>query len=385
LRGIFVYLFCAAFFAGCLATVNAGTRLQELEQANAILASDRLFELLEIAHRNQWKMWALHSEWAIARMPVGEDKLVAERAAAFGGALSRQLDRLALALRSPVANRQDEQTAFWLAELSRWIASSHGSGNALLAERSLDLATLPLARLVLNGETTASRLQEYRTILTPDWAGVVYRAEVLNAESGRRVFDPKGTSEELTSAYEREAGASVWKMLAKAGLNPDSNPLLKSLPHPDSAQDQTGFFEHEDLPAQPTTTNILGMKNAGMVAAGLADGNARDLLALIDYRLRAGHLPDVPQGKEASRVFDDAWKAQLTLAELKNDELRTLGGTAGRAFERIKTGQFIDQDSFYSRRSENADLLPLSIPDHIPISKSTTEPSVELPTTKVKR
>jgi hypothetical protein len=377
----FTQIICSCVVAVFLCNDTSAAAPIDSASVGKLLDEDRLFDLMPEVARNQWQMPPILSQWAIQRRPA-DQRTQLEHSSEFAHKLALQLDRLAPSLRQQVSLNNDDAVARWLVALADWLASTPASGNAILADRALDLATIPLARLAIAPTTPQSMLSEYERMLQPAWASVAYRAQALNTEVGSTIFAADGTDDEMKSVYNRESAAAALASMTAAGVQPTTDEVRQMLSGIGVALDRSGFFAPESFPASATTSNRLGMKNAGSIVAGLGDGNATELLAVIKYRLRAGTLPAIPKGTRASNVLTDEWEKQLSLAEMEDAQLRTLGGRAGRAFDRIADGKFIDHDSFESRREPALTKPPLPVPANLQVMsvQSSTLPTVDTST-----
>lgn len=341
-------------------------RAADLLQAEKLLNNERLFDLMPEVARNHWKMSPILSLWAIQHNTPAQRETY-EQSLQFARHLSATLDLLAPSLREEVSLESDDAVVRWLMALAAWLTTTPGSGNAILADRVLDLATIPLARLVVAPETPDAKLLEYERMLQPPWSDVTYRAQSLNAETGAPTFNVGGTDAEMKSVYERQAALAAIASMTTRGVEPRSEEVRRIQSDVSGAQDQKGFFDPEAFPAVATTTNRLGLKNTDAIVAGLGDGNARELLAVLKYRLRVGKLPTMPSSNRSRDVMTDEWEKHLSLAEMEDAALRTLGGRAGRAFERIYEGKLIDRDSFEARREAASMIQPITVPAHLQV------------------
>ncbi|HMO41522.1 MAG TPA: hypothetical protein PKE26_15460 [Kiritimatiellia bacterium] len=342
-----------------------------ITQLDAALDHGGVDQLLAIAQRNRWNSPHMYSQWHVEhRITSDNSRKVADAARDFGRRLVDELDKYATSLQILPADNEMSQKVLTLLNLSDWCASTQGYGNIFLAQRCLDLAAVGIAHLTASLEYPASECEILAARLSPDWMSVATRAQILNSEVGATLFPANGSQEDLENIWGsggfllRESKAGIQRPqgdLPGQGYFVESE-LLKA---------NMDFFEDdESVPDYVTLKNTWNSKRFERIVNGLELQNVLKAQALLKFRLEIGYFPErihfteeqlqkqqveiaayEKQGIKVSGKYEGlppikaafwhAWENRVN----RNPSDHNLDALAWRAYDEVKNGQFLDEDS----------------------------------------
>jgi hypothetical protein len=184
LRVLSCLLLCAS-----LAVVNAKSAEADDPLVTMRVAAERGVEQFANAARaGGWHAPVIPSRWHTEQVAAPEMRTSQRAARGLGAALTRGLAETAPKTRAlPTGDILLRQTAA-LCDVAEWCAGAEGYGNALLAQRALDLAAVGVARLAADEKFPLEKVLPIATRLRMPMADVAARQRILNAEAGQELF-----------------------------------------------------------------------------------------------------------------------------------------------------------------------------------------------------
>jgi hypothetical protein len=360
------FILCIAFFAHA----DEPAELQRIHDLDAILQRSSVSGLLATANQYRWQAPRIPSKWNVDHRPaVAERRNIDLSAREFGRNLSVQLDTLASTMQSTPPGDELNRQSHLLCDLSNWCASTPGYGNLLLAQRSLDLAAVGLAKLTASLDFPLDECEKLAVRMTPAWMSVAARARTLNDEAGTNLFAVGGTQAEM----ERTWGSGGFLMREKrAGKSrPQGQELGRGFVETPALKANTDFFEDdESRPEAFTLVRSWNSKRYERIVNGLELQNVNKALALLKFRAVIGHFPeklDLTDEQLRQRDEEIAAYAKLNIRVSKVEEGIALGkaafglawerrkdpnpqennldASAWQAYSEVKSSQFLDQDT----------------------------------------
>jgi hypothetical protein len=345
--------------ASAINAVSFGLTVDQAQEARSILQNGGILTLPEYARAHGWDAPVVLSSWAVARLPNGTSKENATASLKLGQEIAAQLDSVAVMSRTSNSRATEHALIKGLWDFADWIGGGRGSGNAMLARRSFDLGTLPLGRILASNELDMNEVADYESRLVPQWDSTRHRAEVLNSEIGKPVFDLNAADLELRDTWMAAVKVLAVKTLVSNGFKAD-----EPLPSDQSkALDLSGdYFELRKPANAPTTSDVIGLKNTEFIVNGLVTRNALDLRALMAFRRLVNQLPDKADPTAMypglKGAFDEAWRKAM--GTRLNDDNATIGLTSWLVYDSIVRAQMLDQDGQLVRNTGvNLTRLPM--------------------------
>ncbi|HWA28872.1 MAG TPA: hypothetical protein VG734_24690 [Lacunisphaera sp.] len=276
----------------------AETEIERLARMEKSLREHGVAGFLVEAEAWRWQAPHIPSQWHTENVSAGEQREVDIAARAFGRALLTQQAAVARRVQLlPVGAGLHELTEQMLA-LARWCWGTEGYGNSLLAQRSIDLATVGVARLTFDLSFPLDKCAQLAAQLEQPWLATNARVRILNKEAGVALFPPNLDDQET---LERIWGTGCLYLLERK--NPRIRAKLQLPPGPLAAERQApalrahlDFFADLEPAARPkpqTLPAIWDVKAHALIVNGAVNspwniGRARALLA---YRQRVGYYP----------------------------------------------------------------------------------------------
>ncbi|MCG3150629.1 MAG: hypothetical protein PCFJNLEI_04117 [Verrucomicrobiae bacterium] len=272
----------------------------------------------------------------------------------LGKQLVDQLSELPAKLNGPLTQEQLQDNTVQLMNLSDWCAATEGYGNLLLARRCLDLACIPLLRMVADLRVPVAQYEPLLKRLSPKWMSVETRRRVLNQEAGVELFhDSDNTNEKLDI---------VWRLgyEAKRELEDPSrkerrkgNPLGNRLDNSPEIYANVKFFIDDRAGGVLTTTNSWEHKFHEIFIVGLDVPLADEVRALAEFRAVVGKFPTEDNPKSFYRggegAFEEAWRPTVQklpgMTREQWNRRRSQFVVAWRAYASVLRGEILDMDS----------------------------------------
>lgn len=129
----------------------------------------------------------IHSSWHLANVSSFEEKSLDQASRTLGNVIARQMDEMALRIRSAPADRRLLSLVDQLIALAEWCSASEHYGNAFLTQRAVDIVAVGIARLTGNLDFPIEEIDELVKRLPASWdAGL--RQRILNHDAGVVIF-----------------------------------------------------------------------------------------------------------------------------------------------------------------------------------------------------
>ena len=341
-----------------------------IHRLDAALQKGGLSELLTVARQHQWQAPRMPSKWSVEHRP-GTDELSKVDLAGreFGRKLAVQLDVVAPMLQDLAPGDQLKRQANLLCDLSDWCASTPGYGNLFLAQRCLGLAAVGLARLTASLDFPLAECEKLAARMSPAWMSVEARARTLNDEVGTNLFAISGTQAEMEKTW--GSGGFLMREKRSGRFRPQGQEPGRGFIETPTLKANLDFFERDEPSAEPLTlVHSWDAKRYERIVNGLELQNVNKALALLKFRSVVGRFPERPEfteeqlrkheqavaeaakyGIRVSRMdegqpagkaaFEQAWDQRPN----KDAQSHTLYASAWQAYNEVKTGQFLDQDT----------------------------------------
>ncbi len=372
---------CLMIAAVAYAAGTPGDELKRIQALSAAMSDGGIVGLLATARSNVLVCPRIPSNWHIqTRCPSNEWRKVLDEARDFGLALAVTLDGEAPDFQSLPVGEELERRATRLCNLSEWCAATTGYGNVFLAQRSLDLAAVGLARLTADLDYPFDACEKLAARMQPEWMSVSGRAAVFNDEAGAQLFSGKEPPEE----FEKMLGTGKHMLKLSQGWKV---PFGWRTAAPSRYVNKTLFeknldffaFVEDDRTVPYTVVALWNYPRYYQIAIGLELQTIRKALPLVEFRKVVGAFPEVPEepvlteeqkesikreaernrqlGVKTSRrdqspyynpiqeAFRQAWQRQPNLPIERYNEY----GNAFQAYDEVKRGCFLDQDTINAK------------------------------------
>ena len=305
---------------------------------------------LTAARMNGWSAPTILSRWRAEKLAAPARRSAAQAARDLGGTLARQLAEFAPKIHALPPGEELRRTAATLCGLAEWCATTEGYGNALLAQRALDLAAVGVARLAADETFPLEQILPLAARLRQPLADAAARRRILNTEADAELF-----------AVATQAGLEqTWA----AGARDDAPELLRA---------HRKFFTDERPGRGESVTLAVTWERKWheRIVDGLDLRSVALAVALVEFRRTLGKFPhpataaaSAPSAATAGpaaglqlvtserapstgqRAFQQAWQRSAAAASSGRtaDGLR-LPDAAWEAFDAVAQGAFIDQDT----------------------------------------
>lgn len=330
-----IYLFAAIIFFGAFTDALALSNVEVLESELSLGVKSFSKYIVE-TNPTPPKMM---SEWYLKNTDLDQSRVAELKAfRAFGMLLLNAFDLYADDIRKPV---HDPRTNFEQAEnllvIVDWLSKEPSYGNLLIVRRCVDLATIPIGRLVVNFQVSEKRIDTLRKRLVPLSFSPRTRMRVLKAESSGIFPDDGGQRKLELTWYAGRKKLIDWRL---KHLNEKNAKIPESM----------FFFDDDPLTSfnKPlTTANLWDAKRHEVFVSGLETRNVALIEALAIFRKKVGIFPEKFEPKKNSPftgiegAFERAWRPY------RGDDqyTRTLYAKASLAYTEIKNGQFVDEEA----------------------------------------
>jgi hypothetical protein len=315
-----------------------------------------------LAKRQNLPTPQIPSRWHVEHVSTGEVQRVEIASRELGKQLVDQLSDLPTKLNGPLTQKELHEHTIRLLDLSEWCASTEGYGNLLLAQRGLDLACIPLMRLVADLTFPADRYAPLMKRLQPQWMSAEVRRRVLNQEAGAELFP-------INAKQEEELGL-VWGsgvILRLERGDPSLRERRKTDPMFANVQVQErpeivanlDFFADDQF-SRFSHTTLKGRWDAKFhegIVVGLDLRLENQVRALAEFRAVVGSFPteDNPHSpfRGGKGAFMEAWRPTVKKLpgmtdEQWNNRLNQFV-TAWQAYESVQRGEILDTDSWVEK------------------------------------
>lgn len=376
MKNILIALCLIATLARAVETPE--NELKRIDAISVALQTGGVEGLLATARSNGWSCPRMPSKWHVEnRCPSNEWRKVLTGARDLGFALAVALDGEAPDFQMLSAGDELDRRATRLCDLSEWCAATTGYGNVMIAQRSLDLAAVGLARLTADLNYPLASCEKLAARMRPDWMSVAARAAVFNNEAGAKLFSGNEPPEEL----ERMLGTGKYWLKLSQGWKV---PLGWRTAPPSRYADRKLFEENldffafvDDDSARPhTVVAQWDCQRYFRISNGLELQTIRKAMPLVEFRRVVGAFPekvvrtseeireteeaiafyakqgvkvtkdeDSPYYSPMKEAFKQAWRKQPNLPiDRYNDS-----SPAFQAYDEVRRRCFLDQDTINAR------------------------------------
>lgn len=367
---------------------NTNDELKRIAAMNAALDGGGITGLLERAKEQSWRVPQIPSRWHVENVSKAEQKPVDVAAREFGKRLAQSLDQAAPSMQQLPAGEPLYKETDRLLALSEWCAATDGYGNLFLAQRSLDLAAVGVARLAANLNFPIEKIDGLLARMNPAWMSIEANQRVLNQDAGAVIFTVLNRDE-----MERTYGSG--HRLLQEQRDPSlfarrqKNPQQWRLVETPAVKANLSFFDPaESGQVKPTVTLLTtwDLNWHGALVVGLELQSIQKAKALAEFRKAIGAFPEKPvftaqqlrdrergaaeaakAGLKVSNMEDSysspraaafalAWKSYL---EKQGEDLGklppsryNLDSSAFQAYDEVQRGAFFDRDTANMREHE---------------------------------
>lgn len=356
-----------ALLAPQLAPSQTPPNRQGIENLRSVLRDGGSIALLGAAKAGRVPAPRIPSQWHVVnRVRLGDARDAAITAREFGLELATHLQRVAAEVQSVPTDAALAATGHHLCDLMEWCAGTKGYGNLLLAQRSLDIAAVALARLTATLEypfdecrRLAARMEEV------PWMGGEARRRTLNDDAGTELF-PIGTPLERTWG----SGGFLMRERRANRQRPEGVAPGRGFFETEAILANLDFFERDPEPTAVTLLSTWNVRRYERIVNGLELQNVEKALALLRFRDVIGAFPEkvsfseeylrkrdmeraqyAKMGIRVGSMYDGmvpgaaafmrAWnQRQNKVAQEDNLDAR-----AWQAYSEVKGGMFLDQDA----------------------------------------
>lgn len=356
-------------FCSC-ACANDVAEMDRILSLDAALRKGGLSELLSVAQQHQWKAPRMPSKWSVEHRPGTDKQGKLDRASReFGLKLAVQLDAVAPVFQDLPPGDELNRKADLLCDLSDWCASTPGYGNLLIAQRSLDLAAVGLARLAAFLDFPIAECEKLAARMSPSWMSVEARARTLNGEAGTNLFVVGGTQAEMEKTW-GSGGFLMREKRSHVSRSQGNGPGRGFIETP-ALKANLDFFERDEPSEVPLTlVRSWDAKRYERIVNGLELQNANKALALLKFRSVIGSFPEkvefseeqmrrrdeeratyAKMGIKVSSMYDGMQSGAAAFLHSwdqrkdKDPKDHNLDARAWQAYSEVKSGQFLDQDT----------------------------------------
>lgn len=361
--------------------------LQRIITMTKTLNGGGIAGLLKQAKENAWEVPHIPSQWHVEHVSKVEWKSSDITARQFGKSLAKQLAEEASKVQLlSVDNALYDETTL-LIDLSDWCAATDGYGNIYLAQRSLDIAAVGVARLAANLDFQIKKIDSLLSRMNPSWMSAEVSQRVLNKDAGAYIF-PEANREKMERIW--GSGRIIMRMKANPEIKSDleSRGIADSLYRSKAVEENLSFFDDVEVgQLNPITlVNLWDYNWHGRLVVGLELQGIQKAKALAEFRHAIGKFPEKPiftaeqlqerergaaaavkAGLKVSNMEDSyaspmaaafalAWKGYL---EKQGEDLGKLSplrynldASAYQAYDEVKRGVFFDQDTANARLYE---------------------------------
>lgn len=362
--------------------------LERIVFIDAALSSGGIVGLLDEVERQSWKAPVIPSQWHAENVSPAESKPIDIAARELGRKLAQLLDESALRIQKLTVGKGLYEKTVRLLILSEWCASTDGYGNLFLAQRSLDIGAVGVARLVTDLGFPEETIDSLMNRMNPPWMSADTCQKILNDDAGAKIFE-SSDREEMARTY-----GSGYRFLQEE-RNPDlrvqrqKNPQQWNLVKSQEIMSNLSFFDKvRTSQVRPVTLVSLWDDNWHLrIITGLELQSVRKAEALAAFRSAIGEFPGKPafteeQLRERERGAAVAAKAGLKVVSMEEvysspqaagfaqawdnylvetfgsrvdapEKMQNLDSTAFQAYNEVRRGIFYDQDTANRKHYES--------------------------------
>jgi hypothetical protein len=316
------------------------------------LNSDGFIGMLKAAEAENLVLPMIPSAWHMEHIMKPEARAQAGLWRALGARIVAEIEKETRFLLEAATVQATESRVTGLLDLAQWCTQSEGYGNVMLGRRCLDLASVGVAKLLVNPDFPQERCDRIMARLSNPRLDQESGRRILNQEAGAEVFPPGLPAEEMQRVWGN--GRILWRVK----MNPSRN-LERTYPIPPETpliMRNLAFFADPDWPASVARTaqSTWDVKWHGRIVKGLKTQNLERIEALARFRKAVGKFPDGQDSGDALRpgpegVFYKAWLAQGDAPAgqdmAQQDQYRRVGLAAWAAYDRVRRGMFVDEDT----------------------------------------
>jgi hypothetical protein len=296
MKSVFYFLFVIILCGFRLEAADISRELDRINNLEAALELKGISGMLSAARTNSWKAPLIYSQWHSEHVSKNEQIELAAAARRYGMKLAKELELHATKVQRLVANDELFEETEDLMSLSEWSGNTEGYGNLFLAQRSLDLAAIGVAKLTADLSFSFERIEEMRTRLDPSWLAPSVHLRVLNSDAGAEIF-LNANRDDMERIYgaghrllEEKRNPALFAKREKSGgrWNLDDRRVV---------QENLEFFEDTGLADRRPDTLLFtwNMKKHLAIISGLDLETVRKAKALVEFRKAVGEFPAVPK------------------------------------------------------------------------------------------
>ncbi len=323
--------------------------LRRVQQMDAVVSRDGITGLLSLVTTNHYRSPRIYSRWYIDRLTNKEPDVVRleEAKHRFGLAFAKGLEDEAKRVRSLTDDRERERAIGTLLDLEEWITSSTGYGNEFLGWRCFNIATVPLAHLVVDLEYPLVNVRRLLQRFPPREAKFQRISAVLNSEAGRTVFQqPRGSHSEAFRQLDQQWVHGVQALNRWREAHHPEYHIAQMSRWRKFAPDNLAFYADDDLPNASTLVSRWSLKLHHLLLT-LDDRNPEFLRDLLVFREKVGGFPEAPPAwykpgdpfyrTPTHAAFCEAWKPF-------RHEYGPIYDSAASTYRAVKEGRFSAPD-----------------------------------------
>jgi len=356
----------------------ASSNQLSLHEMQATLAAQDIDAFLSGASKEGWNPPPIYSHWHIENVATNAERPTMEAAREFGKAVAIKIAADTQRLPFPQTTAEARRFSNSYLDLADWLNKSEGYGNIILGSRCLDIAAVGVGCCVLDPAFPEKDLSRLLSRLRPRWLEPQARKEILNEEAGTPLFsvgenhgesnlvetinriwqtgqtqvlekrNPSLKAIRIKQQEERSASAKTQKNQPAPEVSYFDRPeILANLP----------FFTDDSLSGSTATVAMWDKKQHGQVVAALESANVAKVEALAKFREKVGGFPTNfvvkhPFYTGGKAAFDLAWRPHAT------EKTRLLSVTAWQAYDELKHGTFLDQETKLCRAAQSDGIKP---------------------------
>lgn len=292
----------------------------------------------------------IRSQWFVDKSEAPKNEILSMlEVRRFGLLLLRKCDALAPGVIATTNLAASEKQAETLLALADWVGGTEGYGNALIAARIHDIATVAIGQLAVNTNFPIDSIVFLTARLDAPWYSPAVRARILDNELGENYFYAHLSDADPEKALQKAWTRGVSRPAIKDGSFPKD--MLKMWPTNNLVNNNLldrhpTFFIDNEHPGAKTSSESWSLKWHEKFVNGLDSNNLRGIKAVVRFRERVGCFPsDVPY-KYKTPIFNSLTKAAFEYAwRPYRKKEGAIYGIAAKTYEMIQDGEFLDQDT----------------------------------------
>lgn len=316
------------------------------EQLAGLVSGNTLGEFITTVEKEGLSAPSIPSQWRLERLEPNEQAL-GEEARAFGSMLLQLIDDFTALKEHTNEAEECARQADILLRTATWVGGTEGYGNAILASRALDAATVPAGRLLVAAEGNATNALALISRLNTPWNTPAVRARILDGELGEKLFECKDEKNITADDLAKIWTLGMWRRSLREGSLPPGVQLASislRMVAPKALDRHLDFFVESAVRGSHTTRERWNAKGHDSLVNGLESSNVRLLRKLARFRELVGGFPESapyknhPFSCDQEAAFEYAWRPF-------RDAEGPIYGEAWIAYRSIVNGEFADQDT----------------------------------------